>query len=126
HAYAAAEHVMAIRAHAPLTIERMDTGLIAALRAARPDDSTHRMLPEGGGWLYVETGGAPTPEAEAAAGAVARDLARLAGASSVVVSDPAARPRLCRIREDGSGIVPRGPGGTAATPGGEGAAVPPG
>jgi FAD/FMN-containing dehydrogenase/Fe-S oxidoreductase len=124
-AYAAAEQVMAIRAHAPLTIEGMDTGLIAALRAARPGDHTHRMLPEGGGWLYVETGGSSTAEAEAAAYAVARDLARIAGASHVVVSDPARMRALWRVREDGSGIVTRGPGGTEAWPGWEDAAVPP-
>ncbi len=124
-AYAAAEHVMAIRAHAPLTIEGMDSGLIAALRAARPDDRTHTMLPEGGGWLYVETGGATRVEAETAAAAVARDLQRHGGASHVVVSDPAAMRALWRIREDGSGIVTRGPGGTEAWPGWEDAAVPP-
>ena len=124
-AYAAAEHVMAVRAHSPLTIEGMDTGLIAALRVVRPHDSTHRMLPEGGGWLYIETGGATSAEAEAAATAVAKDLQRQAGATSMVVSDPATMRRLWRIREDGAGIVTRGPGGVEAWPGWEDAAVPP-
>ncbi|HTK64710.1 MAG TPA: FAD-binding and (Fe-S)-binding domain-containing protein [Pseudonocardia sp.] len=124
-AYVAAEHVMAVRAHSPLTIEGMDTGLIAALRTARPLDTTYKMLPDGGGWLYIETGGATTAEAEAAAEAVAEDLKRHAGASSMVVSDPAVMRRLWRIREDGAGIVTRGPGGTEAWPGWEDAAVPP-
>ena len=35
-AYVAADNVMVIREHAPLTIEGMDAGLIAALRAPDP------------------------------------------------------------------------------------------
>nr|MDQ2709800.1 FAD-binding oxidoreductase [Actinomycetota bacterium] len=123
--YLAAEHVPAVRAHTPLTIEGMDAGVIAALRAARPGERTSALLPPGGGWLYVETGGATRAEAEAAARAVAKDLERCAGASHVVVSDPARMRALWRIREDGSGIVTRGPGGSEAWPGWEDAAVPP-
>lgn len=121
-AYAAAEVAPAARAHHPLAIEGMDERLIAALRAARPNDRTRALLPEGGGWLYVETGGATTAEAEAAARAVARDLGV---ADHVVVSDPDAMRRLWRVREDGAGIVTRGPGGVEAWPGWEDAAVPP-
>jgi FAD/FMN-containing dehydrogenase/Fe-S oxidoreductase len=120
-ASAAAEVAPAARAHRPLAIEGMDERLIAALRAARPADRTYTLLPEGGGWLYVETGGATTAEAEAAARAVARDL----GTNHVVVSDPGAMRRLWRVREDGAGIVTRGPGGVEAWPGWEDAAVPP-
>jgi len=58
-AYTAADHVMAVREHHPLTIEGMDAGLIAALRAQHPGETTSSALPEGGGWLYVETGGPP-------------------------------------------------------------------
>jgi len=52
---------------APLTIEGMDVALIAALRAARPADQRYKLLPDGEGWLFVETGGATAAEAEAAA-----------------------------------------------------------
>ncbi len=127
-AYTAADHVMPIRALGPLTIEGMDAGLIAALRAhlgGRGDDAVaraSRMLPEGGGWLYVETGGATRAEAEAAAQAV---VAAVPGASSLVVGDPAAQRALWRIREDGAGIVTRSPDGDEAYPGWEDAAVPP-
>ncbi|HXV92893.1 MAG TPA: FAD-binding oxidoreductase, partial [Pseudonocardia sp.] len=62
-AYAAADHVMAVRELAPLTIEGMDAGLIAALRATNPVETASRALPPGGGWLYVETGGATREEA---------------------------------------------------------------
>ena len=70
-AYTAADHVMVVRALNPLTIEGMDAGLIAALRATNPVETASRQLPEGGGWLYVETGGATRAEAHAAAEAVA-------------------------------------------------------
>lgn len=123
-AYLAADHVMAVREHHPLAIEGMDAGLIAALRAHNPLETASRVLPDGGGWLYVETGGATRHEAEAAARAVATAM-KPYGATSVVVSDPAAMKALWRIREDGAGIITRGPDGGEAWPGWEDAAVPP-
>jgi len=123
-AYLAADHVVAVRELAPLTIEGMDAGLIAALRASHPLERASRALPEGGGWLYVETGGATRPEAEAAAHRVARVMAPY-GATSIVVSDPATMKQLWRIREDGAGILTRAPDGGEAWPGWEDAAVPP-
>ena len=123
-AYTAADHVMIIREHHPLTIEGMDSGLIAVLRAQHPGETASRALPEGGGWLYVETGGETVAEAESAAHAVARAMAPY-GASNIVVSDPARMKALWRIREDGAGIVTRSPDGGEAWPGWEDAAVPP-
>ncbi len=123
-AYVAADHVLPIREHAPLTIEGVDVGVIGALRASRPDDRTHEALPEGGGWLYVETGGADQAEATAKAEAIGREMARY-GASVKVVSEARAMRALWKIREDGSGIVTRSPDGGEAWPGWEDAAVPP-
>lgn len=121
-AYIAADHVMPIRALRPLTIEGMDAGLIAALRASNPVETASRELPEGGGWLYVETGGATRAEAEAAARAV---VAAVPGANGIVVGDLAQQKALWRIREDGAGILTRLPDGGEAWPGWEDAAVPP-
>jgi FAD/FMN-containing dehydrogenase/Fe-S oxidoreductase len=123
-AYAAADHVMTVREHHPLTIEGMDAGLIAVLRQQQPLETASRALPEGGGWLYVETGGDTVAEAEAAAHAVARAM-KPYGATNLVVSDPARMKALWRIREDGAGIVTRSPDGGEAWPGWEDAAVPP-
>ena len=128
-AYTAADHVMVVRALQPLTIEGMDAGLIAALRATsggRVGDTAtaSRALPEGGGWLYVETGGATRAEAHAAAEAVAKAMQPYA-LSSLVVSEPARMKALWRIREDGAGILTRSPDGGEAWPGWEDAAVPP-
>ncbi|WP_018330322.1 FAD-binding and (Fe-S)-binding domain-containing protein [Actinomycetospora chiangmaiensis] len=123
-AYAAADHVVPIRDHAPLTIEGMDVGVIGALRAARPDDRTHEALPRGKGWLYVETGGETRGEAHEKAEAIAKEMA-WATVDAKVVSEPKAMRALWKIREDGSGIVTRGPGGVEAWPGWEDAAVQP-
>jgi FAD/FMN-containing dehydrogenase/Fe-S oxidoreductase len=123
-AYLAADHVTVVRELGPLTIEGMDAGLIAALRASNPVETASRALPEGGGWLYVETGGATRAEAAAAAHAVVAAMTPY-GATSVVVSDPAAMKALWRIREDGAGILTRSPDGGEAWPGWEDAAVPP-
>src|SRR4029079_17252283 len=103
--------VMPIRALQPLTIEGMDAGLIAALRAHQPNEAASRMLPPGGGWLYVETGGATRAEAEAAAQAVAKAVP---GATSLVVGDPGAQRALWPLRAGGAGLTHRPPDGDEA------------
>ncbi|MCF7552963.1 FAD-binding and (Fe-S)-binding domain-containing protein [Pseudonocardia sp. WMMC193] len=124
-AYVAADNVMVVREHAPLTIEGMDSGLIAALRAQDPVSTSWRALPPGGGWLYVETGGADKAEARAKAQAIAAAM-KPYGLTEAVVEDDAARMKaLWRIREDGAGILTRSPDGGEAWPGWEDAAVPP-
>ena len=109
---------------APLTIEGMDVALIAALRAARPADQRYKLLPDGEGWLFIETGGGTGTEAEAAAQAVAARAAQTGGTSRIV-TDPAAMRTLWGIREAGAGILTRGADGREAWPGWEDTAVPP-
>jgi FAD/FMN-containing dehydrogenase/Fe-S oxidoreductase len=123
-AFVAADHVLAVLELQPLTVEGIDQGLVAALRARHPDEKDSSMLPPGRGWLYVETGAATRADAEAQARDMAARLGRL-GATAVVLSDPAAMRRLWRIREDGAGILTRLPDGGEAWPGWEDSAVPP-
>jgi len=110
---------------APLTIEGMDVALIAALRAARPADQRYKLLPDGEGWLFIETGGGTGAEAEAAARAVAARAAQTGGTSRIVTG-PAEMRTLWGIREAGAGILTRGADGKEAWPGWEDTAVPPG
>lgn len=115
---AAAEIVPALLPRGPLTVEGMDAGLIAALRArGRPVAE----LPEGGAWLLVELG-ADHPGAALEA---ARLVASEAGRPHLVVSDPEHRAALWRIRESGAGLATRLPGDVQAWPGWEDATVPP-
>ena len=109
---------------APLTIEGMDVALIAALRAARPADQRYELLPDGEGWLFIETGGGTAAEAEAAAQAVAARAAQTGGTSRIVTG-PADMRTLWGIREAGAASHPRrGRQGSVARL--EDTAVPPG
>jgi FAD/FMN-containing dehydrogenase/Fe-S oxidoreductase len=123
-AYLAADHAPLVRTLGALTIEGMGAGMITASRARDPLSTAYRALPDGGGWLYVETGGDTAAEAAAAARRVATALGR-EGATAVVVTEAAAMAALWRIREDGAGLVTRRPDGGEAWPGWEDAAVPP-
>src|SRR5208283_1333121 len=105
-------------------IEGMDVALIAALRAARPADQRYKLLPDGEGWLFIETGGGTGAEAEAAARAVAARAAQTGGTSRIVTG-PAEMRTLWGIREAGAGILTRGADGKEAWPGWEDTAVPP-
>ena len=123
-AFVAADHAPAFRELNPLTIEGMDVGLIAALRAARPTDQRHTLLPEGEGWLFIETGGESPSAAADSARAIAVRAAELGGSSRIVTAAAEMRT-LWGIREAGAGIVTRGADGKEAWPGWEDAAVPP-
>jgi Fe-S oxidoreductase len=116
----AAEAVPALLPLKPLALEGMDARLVEVLRARR-GPAAAPSLPDGGGWLFVETGGATQAEAIAAAEAFVRLAAPQA---SAVVTGEDAR-RLWRIREDGAGLSGRTPAGAPAWPGWEDAAVPP-
>lgn len=83
-------------------------------------------LPDGRAWLMVEMGGEDAAAAVAAGHALLRDLTGAARPQDgAVVTDPARAQALWRVREEGSGLATRGPGGTEAWPGWEDAAVPP-
>jgi FAD/FMN-containing dehydrogenase/Fe-S oxidoreductase len=117
---AAADAVPALLPLKPLALEGMDARLVDVLRDRR-GPSAVPPLPQGGGWLFVETGGATQSEARAAADEIVR--AAEPQASSVVAGEDARR--LWRIREDGAGLGGRTPAGAPAWPGWEDAAVPP-
>jgi FAD/FMN-containing dehydrogenase/Fe-S oxidoreductase len=104
----------------PIALEGMDARLVEVLRARRGPGAVPA-LPDGGGWLFVETGGATQAEAVAAAQEFVRQAAPQA--SAVVIGQDARR--LWRIREDGAGLAGRTPAGASAWPGWEDAAVPP-
>ncbi|MFC8241621.1 FAD-binding and (Fe-S)-binding domain-containing protein [Streptomyces chartreusis] len=122
---AAAEAAAGLLPFGPLTVEGMAADLVP---------SAH-VLPRGGAWLFVETGGESVDEARARAEAIVR-AADVVG--STVVTDPGGQRALWRIREDASGTATRMPdvGGTSllergrklggeAWPGWEDCAVPP-
>ena len=89
--------------------------------SARGEAAVPAILPDGGGWLFIETAGDTTAEAVAAA-------RRLVEAASCLDSAVATGPQaaaLWRIREDGTGLAGRTPANAPAWPGWEDSAVPP-
>ena len=118
---AAADDVPALLGHAPLAVEGIDARLVDVVRRHR-GAARVPALPDGGGWLFVETGGATAAEALAAA----QRLVAGAGTRAVtVVPAGAEASALWRIREDGAGLAGRTATGAQAWPGWEDAAVPP-
>ncbi|MDC0769943.1 FAD-binding and (Fe-S)-binding domain-containing protein [Streptomyces sp. HD] len=111
---AAAEAAAGLLPHGPLTVEGMAADLVP--------QSASAVLPRGGAWLFVETGGESESEARARAEAIVRAADVL---DSAVVTDPGRQRALWRIREDASGTATRMPDGSEAWPGWEDCAVPP-
>ncbi|MCP2183034.1 FAD-binding and (Fe-S)-binding domain-containing protein [Prauserella alba] len=121
---AAAEAVPELLGLPVLTMEGIDGQVLAALRERRRAAATEAGLPDGSAWLYLETGG----DTEAQANERARQVAAVApsvGATALVVTDPAQRRALWRIREEGAGLATRLADGSEAWSGWEDAAVPP-
>jgi FAD/FMN-containing dehydrogenase/Fe-S oxidoreductase len=117
---AAAEAVPGLLPHAPVALEGFDSRLVDVVRtrrgpAAVPD------LPDGGGWLFIETAGGTLAEARDAASRLVADGACL---DSAVITGPQAGA-LWKIREDGAGLGGRTQAGKPAWPGWEDSAVPP-
>ena len=125
-AYTAADHVMAVRALGPLTIEGMDAGLIAALRAHQPGrDARRGCCPRAAAGSTSRPAAPPGPRPRPPRSAV---VAAMRAVRATVAGRRATRramQALWRIREDGAGIVTRAPDGGEAWPGWEDAAVPP-
>ncbi|ABK53242.1 FAD linked oxidase domain protein [Acidothermus cellulolyticus 11B] len=116
---AAADAVPIVLRHAPLAVEGLAARLVDVIRrAGRPVPT----LPDGGGWLLVEVGGASDDHAVSRARRVVADVRPM---SSAVLTDSAQAAAIWRIREDGAGLVGRFARSGGAWPGWEDAAVPP-
>lgn len=115
----AAAAVPALLPGEPLTVESLTADFLAAWRDPG-------LLPSGGAWLLVETGGETAHDARDHAARIARSVgAALPGPTASLIEDPAAAAVLWRVREDGAGRAARLPDGSPAWPGLEDAAVPP-
>lgn len=117
----AADSVHPVVALGPLAVEGMNRGLVDVV-VSRKGPAAVPLLPQGDGWLFIETGGDSIAEAVAKAEAM---VAVGGGLDSFVVSDAAHMAALWRIREDGAGLAGRSPTNNEAWPGWEDAAVPP-
>ncbi len=117
----AAEATPGLLPFRPVALEGMDARLVEVVRTRRGTAAVPAILPDGGGWLFVETGGETADEAVDAG----RRLAKAAFCLDSTVATGAQAAALWRIREDGTGLGGRTPANAPAWPGWEDSAVPP-
>jgi FAD/FMN-containing dehydrogenase/Fe-S oxidoreductase len=117
----AASAVPGILPYQPVALEGLDARMVEVMRARRGPAAVPDILPNGGGWLFIETTGETAAEA-ADAGHKLAAAASCLGSAVVTGSQAAA---LWRIREDGAGLSGRTPANAPAWPGWEDSAVPP-
>ncbi|MYQ81720.1 MULTISPECIES: FAD-binding and (Fe-S)-binding domain-containing protein [unclassified Streptomyces] len=117
----AADDVPHLLPFRPLALEGLDAQLVDVVRRAHGDAAVPT-LPEGGGWLIAEVGGATSAEAVEAARAL---VAASHAADGVVLPAGPEATRLWQIRADGAGLAGRTADGKQAWPGWEDSAMPP-
>ncbi|WP_432180704.1 FAD-binding and (Fe-S)-binding domain-containing protein [Streptomyces sp. NBC_00063] len=121
----AARDVPAVLEASPAAVEGIEETIVATMRARRGEASVVG-LPDGRAWLFVDLEG---DDHEALAGQAESLLERLRRDGLLVdgrvVTDPADRALLWRVREDGAGLVARPPDGRATWAGWEDSAVSP-
>ena len=122
----AADAVMGILLHRPLTVESIAAELLDRLPRHVRAEAEAVGLPDGRAWLLVEVGGDDPVSALGPAGAIADNL-RDEGVplTSSVITDPQAQAVLWRCRRDATGLATRRADGREAWLGWEDAAVPP-
>jgi len=120
-----ARDVMAILPFTPTSLEGLDASIVEIMRARRGPESVDA-LPEGRAYALVEFSAERLDDAVAGG---ERMLAALRARGNVrdalLVTDPAQRAKLWRVREDGAGLLSRQLDGTQAWTGWEDSAVAP-
>jgi FAD/FMN-containing dehydrogenase/Fe-S oxidoreductase len=124
--YAAGDHVPEIREHKPIGLEGIDHRLIDYMKRKQLHPSDAALLPEGGGWLFVEFGGNTGDEAADRAHHLMDRLNRADNPPKLVFHDDRqSMEKLWEIRESGLGATAFVPGERDSWPGWEDSAVPP-
>jgi FAD/FMN-containing dehydrogenase/Fe-S oxidoreductase len=122
-----ADHVMIAREHRPISIEGMDDTLIEDMTLLGIHEHERSMLPDGGGWLFVEFGGETKEESDEKARALMRDLQKDGQPPSgmKLYDDPDSEQHIWEVREAGLGATAFIPGKEDTYEGWEDSAVPP-
>jgi FAD/FMN-containing dehydrogenase/Fe-S oxidoreductase len=120
------DHVPEIMAHQPIALEGFDDLLTKYMRLKGMRTEFLPLLPEGGGWLMVEFGGAETAEAVAKARALMAQLrAQPHPPSMRLFESKEEAHKIWLIRESGLGGTALVPNKPMTWPGWEDSAVPP-
>jgi FAD/FMN-containing dehydrogenase/Fe-S oxidoreductase len=124
--YLAADDVPAVLESRPIALEAFEENLVAELRRTGVHPDKLKLMPDGGGWLIVEFGGATRAEAQDKARALAARLqARPRPPAVALYDDPAVEAFIWRIREWGLAAAAGAPGRGTRWEGWEDSAVAP-
>ena len=124
--YSAGDHIPEILEGGPVGLEGIDDNLVLDMEKKGLNTKNLQVLPDGGGWLLVEFGGATRQEGEGKAHSLMDRLRQKPGAPSMkLFSDPKEEKKVWEIRESGLGATARVPGEKDTWPGWEDSAVRP-
>jgi FAD/FMN-containing dehydrogenase/Fe-S oxidoreductase len=125
--FQSADHVPLAREHQPISLEGMDDTLIEDMTLLGIHEHERSMLPDGGGWLFVEFGGETKDESDTKARALMRDLEKAGHPPSgmKLYDDPDSEQHIWEVREAGLGATAFIPGKADTYEGWEDSAVPP-
>lgn len=124
--YEAADHVPQVLRHEPIALEGMDDRLISDMMAVRLHPDNVKLLPDGGGWLLVEFGGAGKEESDARAKRLMEELQQAEHPPSMkLFDDPPLEKMIWKVRESGLGATAHVPDKPITWEGWEDSAVPP-
>jgi FAD/FMN-containing dehydrogenase/Fe-S oxidoreductase len=122
----AADAVPEVLGHQPIALEGIDDKLVGFQQRKHMNPAALDLLPEGGGWLFVQFGAESQEEADRAARGLVDALGDGADApSSTVFQDPDREKELWAVRESGLGATAHVPGEPETFPGWEDSAVAP-
>ena len=121
-----ADHVPDVMAHKPIGLEGMDDLLVEYTRRKGINSEGLALLPDGGGWLLAEFGGATIPEAEAQAVALMEALGRSSNPPQMrLFTNREQVKRVWEVRESSLGVISYVPGEPLSWEGWEDSAVAP-
>jgi FAD/FMN-containing dehydrogenase/Fe-S oxidoreductase len=121
-----ADHVPDVMAHKPIGLEGMDDLLVEYTRRKGINSEGLALLPEGGGWLLAEFGGATIPEAEAQATGLMEALGRGSNPPRMrLFTNREQVKRVWEVRESSLGVISYVPGEALTWEGWEDSAVAP-
>ena len=124
--FSAGDHIPQIMEFGPIGLEGIDNMLVRLMKKTGMHPQKIDLLPEGGGWLLVEFGGATPEEAKGKAEAAMNNLRRTKPVPSMkLFDDKEQEEKVWEIRESGLGATAHVPGEPLTWPGWEDAAVDP-
>ncbi|HEY6865480.1 MAG TPA: FAD-linked oxidase C-terminal domain-containing protein [Burkholderiales bacterium] len=123
--YEAGDHVPEIVRFGPIGLEGIDDRLIQDMKAIKLHPENLKLLPDGGGWLIAEFGGATREESDARARRAMDALKKTANPPSMkLYDDPREEKLIWKVRESGLGATAHVPNKKITWEGWEDSAVP--